>query len=81
MSTEVKGLPVSGYRAQPSRNVELVNDNKAIEERVLRMLDSLAEDPDTDKRWLAIAKTQIEQGFMAMNRAIFKPSRIDLPQG
>ena len=71
-----KGLPVSGYRPQSPENVNQVNANKQIEERVLRMLDDLK--PGADPRWLAIARTHIETGFMAMNRAVFQPSRIEL---
>jgi hypothetical protein len=70
------GLPVGGYRPQNDANVKLVNDNKSVEEYILRDLDKLAENPDVDKRWLAIGRTAIEQGFMAINRSIFKPSRI-----
>lgn len=76
---EHNGLPVEGYRAQPSSNVDKVNLNKVAEERVLRILDGLAGDPDVDKRWLAIGRTSIEQGFMAVNRAVFQPSRVPLP--
>lgn len=75
-----KGLPVSGYAAQSDTAVAMVNQNKALEERILRQLDFLADVYDVDKRWLAIARTQIEQGFMAANRAIFKPGRISLPE-
>ena len=31
------------------------------------------------KRWLAIGRTHIEQGFMAINRAIFRPDRVEIP--
>ncbi|KMK68578.1 hypothetical protein [Puniceibacterium sp. IMCC21224] len=74
------GLPVAGYRPQTDAAVAQVQINKHLEERVLRVLDDLAADPATDKRWLAIGRTQIEQGFMAANRAVFQPSRIDLPE-
>lgn len=74
----MSSLPVAGYRAQGNDRVALVNANKQIEERVLRILDELATDPDVDKRWLAIGRTAIEQGFMAVNRAIFRPERIEL---
>lgn len=73
---EHKGLPVAGYVAQSSEKVQMVNYNKEDEERILRTLDQYAMNEEVDKRWLSIAKTHIEQGFMAMNRAIFKPSRI-----
>lgn len=73
-----QGLPVAGYKPQPQRNVERVNYNKRLEECVLRVMDDL-QASDADPRWLAIARTQIEQGFMALNRAIFKPGRVELP--
>jgi hypothetical protein len=75
-----KGLPVAGYTDQADARVLLVNNNKEIEERVLRVLDAFAGDPSVDARWLAIARTHIEQGFMAMNRAIFRPMRVILPE-
>lgn len=73
---EHKSLPVSGYTSQPNRNVVLVNQSKWLEEFILRMIDNLSENPDTDKRWLAVGKTSIEKGFMAINRCIFKPTRM-----
>lgn len=59
MSDEAKhdGLPVSGYRPQNQRNVDLVNENKHLEELVLQQLDLLAEVDGIDKRWLAIGRT------------------------
>jgi hypothetical protein len=72
------GLPVAGYRAQGSGAITVVNANKAAEERVLRLLDALATDAAVDQRWLAIGRTQIEQGFMAVNRAVFRPARVRL---
>lgn len=76
-----EGLPVSGYRPQSAKAVSQVNGSKMIEEGVLRYLDRLADDPSIDKRWLAIGRTAIEQGFMAVNRAVFQPARVDLPDG
>jgi hypothetical protein len=78
--TDHKGLPVKGYTNQPTEKVDMVNFNKIDEERILRAIDQYGMNPDVDKRWLAIAKTNIEQGFMALNRAIFKPERIKLPE-
>lgn len=76
--TEHTGLPVAGYRPQSTTNVDLVNENKALEEKTLRQMDALARLEGVDKRWLAIARTHIETGFMAANRAVFRPRRIPL---
>lgn len=75
----IDGLPVSGYRPQTADAVAVVNENKRMEEMVLRQLDFLENVEPTDRRWLAIGRTAIEQGFMAVNRSIFKPARIALP--
>lgn len=82
MSNEAEkhaGLPVSGYKPQSNSNVERVNANKAAEEAILRTMDEMKDDHTVDPRWLAIARTQIEQGFMALNRSIFRPGRVKLP--
>ena len=33
-----------------------------------------------DERWLAVARTHFQQGFMALNRAVFQPQRVNLPE-
>ena len=74
------GLPVAGYKPQADDAVQLVNINKLIEEEALRALDALRDNPAVDQRWLQIGRTQIEQGFMAVNRSIFRPGRVRLPE-
>jgi hypothetical protein len=70
---------VKGYTTQTQDAVDLVNGNKQTEEMILRLMDGLAKDGRADPRWLAVARTHFEQGYMALNRAIFKPERIRLP--
>ena len=76
--TEHQPLPVSGYKPQSEETVALVNINKRQEELALRTLDDLAQRSDIDKRWLAIGRTHLEQAYMAINRSIFQPTRINL---
>lgn len=86
--TEHKGLPVHGYQPQSDDKVALVNGFKQDEERLLRKLDALLTTklegdkvvPSYDARWLSIARTHFQEGFMALNRAIFQPQRIELPE-
>lgn len=73
-----QSLPVHGYSAQTEEKVALVNRNKVSEEVMLRELDAMKADPEIDQRWLAIGRTHIEQAFMAINRAVFKPGRVRL---
>jgi len=74
------GLPVAGYNAQSDSNVAIVNENKAIEERVLRQIDKhRAGGTAYDQRMVALATTKIQEAFMWLNRSVFQPSRIELP--
>jgi hypothetical protein len=75
---KVEGLPVKGYKPQDKWAIEAVNHNKEIEEVLLRVLDRLKQHPKIDQRWLAIGRTDLEKGFMAINRAIFQPGRVEL---
>lgn len=80
MPEEHRGLPVAGYRPQSDDKVALVNANKLAEERVLRILDELAQRDDVDPEWLHTGRTWIEAGFMSVNRAVFQPARVTLPE-
>lgn len=79
-----KGLPVAGYApTQSQQNIDLVNEGKLLEERVLRYIDKLDQAGGNgatfDGRWLATGKTDIQKGFMSVFRSVFQPQRIELP--
>ena len=75
-----EGLPVAGYQPQSDERVQLVNENKVTAERILRAIERDTKNGLLDPRWAAIARTDIEKGFMALNRAVFQPSRAKLPE-
>lgn len=76
MAEGFKAPPIAGYQDVSGERADIVNHNKIMEETLLRLLDSYSE-PVFDARWAAIARTHFEQGFMAMNRAVFRPKRIE----
>lgn len=89
--TEHAGLQVAGYKPQSDAKVALANEGKELEERYLRWLDKLAAQngpPDAsgtvpqvcDPRFIALAKTNIQQGAMWAVRSIFQPGRVKLPE-
>lgn len=80
MTEKHKGLPVAGYVDQSAENVALVNTNKELEERVLRQIEALVGEARFDARMLALARTGIQDAFMWMNRAVFQPGRVKLPE-
>jgi hypothetical protein len=89
----IRGLPVAGYKpTQSVEAVELVNEGKQLQERVLRYLDRLAaandptanvRTPAYDGRAVAISRTHVEIAFTLAARAVFQPAgvpRIPLPE-
>lgn len=81
--TEHKGLPVSGYKpTQSGEAVDLVNEGKQLEERVLRYIDKVKASGEHEPRYLATGKTDIQKGFMMLYRSVFQPvePRIELPE-
>lgn len=73
-----EGLPVHGYAPQPADKIAVVNKNKELEEVLLRVTDTMRKEAEFDQRWISIAVTHFQEGFMALNRAVFKPGRIEL---
>jgi hypothetical protein len=73
------GLPVAGYKkVQPPHLVALVNENKVLEEKILRQIDKhVTFGPELDQRAVALARTAIQEAFMWLNRGVFQPSRLD----
>lgn len=77
----MKPLPVVGYTDQKDTTVDVVNENKILEELVLRRIDNIAKSGDfADQRCVALARTKVEEAFMWLNRGIFKPQRITDPE-
>ena len=78
---------IKGYRELTEDEIAAMNKGKALEQELLKWMASLAppkshgfeSDPADDRpvkadgRWLAIAKTQLQQGFMALARSIARP--------
>lgn len=79
-ATGFKAPPIHGYQDVAGEVAAIVNENKLCEENILRLLDDLQNSPYVDKRWLAIGRNHIEQGWMAINRSLFKPKRVKLPE-
>lgn len=86
MTDDHKPLPVAGYTSQPDAKVAVVNLYKQLEEVLLREIDAAEKlnkengENTYDPRWLAVARTHLQIGFMALNRAVFQPQRIRLPE-
>lgn len=69
---------ILGYTAVSDDKKDIVNENKRLEEVILRRIEAIESQDGIDKRSLAVAKTHIQDAFMWLNRAVFNPQRIDL---
>ena len=76
---------IKGYRELTQEEIDLMNDIKQIGNQMGDLIERLyehqsSEDDDAPTvtnpepyRWLAIGKTHIQQGLMALTRAVAKP--------
>lgn len=68
---------IKGYNnALTDSQIAIVNENKMVEELVMRLTEEIFAEPGVDARWVSIARTHFQEGFMALNRAVFQPQRI-----
>lgn len=63
---------IKGYRELSQAEIDLMNQIKEAGNQLGELIAGL-ENKEVDKRWLAIAKTDLQKGFMALTRSIAKP--------
>ncbi len=66
--------PIKGYRELNEMEIMKMNLVKTAGEHVGTIVEELKKDNELDQRWVAIAKTHLQEGFMALTRAIAKPT-------
>ena len=64
---------ITGYRELTQAEIDLMNMVKGLAAKAGAELEIVNSNPETDKRWVAIARTHLQEGFMALTRAIAKP--------
>ena len=65
---------IKGYRELTPEDIKLMNEVKEKGAELGKLIEKLNMMPETDKRWLEIGKTNIQQGLMAVTRAITTPN-------
>lgn len=78
---------IKGYRDLTQEEIDLMNQVKLHAEVCGAMIDRMDKMPNPmldhpqglppvmiDKRWLSIARTQLQQGYMALVRSITRPT-------
>ena len=65
---------IKGYRDLSPEEVAAMNAVKQKAEEVGAIIEELQHNPSMDQRWVAIAKTDLQKGFMAAIRSIAQPT-------
>jgi len=72
---------IKGYRDLTEAEIALMNEGKALSEQVGAFIEKLekaefaqTKEQEPDRRWVSIARTDLQKGFMAAIRSIAKPT-------
>lgn len=65
---------IKGYRDLSQEEIDLMNEAKALAEKVGDLVSRLEGMPNLDLRWVAIGKTDLQKGFMSLIRGIAQPT-------
>lgn len=65
---------IAGYRDLTEEEIGLINSFKEIGNQMGELIDMAGLLDNIDHRWLAIARTDLQKGVMALVRAIAKPT-------
>ncbi|WP_241648909.1 DUF7681 family protein [Rosenbergiella collisarenosi] len=66
------GTTVKGYRTLSEGDIQVMNTLKGVSRHFLSLLDT-AKETGADHRWLAMAKTEMQQACMFACRAVAQP--------
>ena len=64
---------IKGYRELSQDEIDAMNAVKLLGVEIGNQISALQDDENIDQRWVAIGKTQLQQGLMALTRAVAKP--------
>ncbi len=71
LATDKEPTKIKGYRDLSEKEIAMMNK---IKEKGAELGDLIVQlEPFADHRWLAIGRTEIQQGLMALTRSIAKP--------
>ena len=73
----MSNVEIKGYRELTVEEKEAINMIKTAEVVLLHLVKQLFATSTNDKRWLSIARTHFEEGFMAAVRGVAQPDTVD----
>ena len=64
---------ITGYRELSQQEIDLMNMVKAAGVELGNTVAQLRANPEIDQRWVSIGATHMQEGLMALTRAVAKP--------
>lgn len=64
---------IKGYRNLSQEEIDLMNEIKEKGEVLRELVHKLNTNPDTNKRWVATGKTDLQKGIMCLVRSVAQP--------
>ena len=65
---------ITGYRELSQDEIDAMNEIKAKGTEMGELVAKLRANPQLDQRWVSIGATEVQQGLMALARAVAKPT-------
>jgi len=70
---------ITGYRELNEKEIAVMNEIKGLAQRVGVLVEGMRaaaarENSGYDVRWISIGQTHLQEGFMALTRAVAKPT-------
>lgn len=73
MKMENQHRKIKGYRELSQEEIDLMNRIKEQGKHLDYLVTSLMAQGNVDQRWVEIGRTNLQQGLMALTRAVAKP--------
>jgi hypothetical protein len=65
---------IKGYRSLTENEIREINYIKSMGSSIEELVNQVRAIPDVDQRWVSIGVTQLQQGLMALTRAVARPT-------
>lgn len=65
---------ITGYRELTQEEIAMMNEAKELANQVGELVERMQANDTLDQRWVSIAKTDLQKGFMSLVRSIAQPN-------
>jgi hypothetical protein len=65
---------ISGYRELNQQEIDAMNSIKEAATDIGNLVEQISQVSGVDQRWLSIARTDLQKGFMSFVRAVAQPT-------